>query len=104
METLVPLYRTRQCHIPGEHNPVKQYGLHNFVCFLDYFSGDDTISTAPEEMGESVKKKKKNCEMIEKTNKMQQMLIFNNISTCFGHHYAHLQENKTYYCMWCAAL
>jgi hypothetical protein len=31
---------------------VKQYGLHNFVCFLGYFSGDDTISTAPEEMGE----------------------------------------------------
>jgi len=24
------------------------------------------------------------------------MLIFNNFSTCFGHHYAHLQENKTY--------
>ena len=44
------------------------------------------------------------CEMIEKTNKMQQMFIFNSISTCFGHHYAHLQENKTYYCMWCAAL
>ena len=44
------------------------------------------------------------CEMREKTNKMQQMFIFNNISTCFGHHYAHLQENKTYYCMWCAAL
>jgi len=36
-----------------------------------------------------------NCEMIEETNKMQQMFIFNNISTCFGHHYAHLQENKT---------
>jgi len=34
-------------------------------------------------------------EMREKTNKMQQMFIFNNISTCFGHHYAHLQENKT---------
>ena len=45
-----------------------------------------------------------NCEMREKTNKMQQMFIFNNISTCFGHHYAHLQENKTYYCMWCATL
>ena len=42
--------------------------------------------------------------MGEKTNKMQQMFIFNNISTCFGHHYAHLQENKTYYCMWCAGL
>jgi len=42
--------------------------------------------------------------MREKTNKMQQMFIFSNISTCFGHHYAHLQENKTYYCMWCAAL
>jgi len=24
------------------------------------------------------------------------MSIFNNFSTCFGHHYAHLQENKTY--------
>ena len=24
------------------------------------------------------------------------MFIFNNLSTCFGHHYAHLQENKTY--------
>ena len=45
-----------------------------------------------------------NCGVREKTNKMQHMLIFNNISTCFGHHYAHLQENKTYYCMWCAAL
>ena len=37
-----------------------------------------------------------NCEVREKTNKMQQMFIFNNISTCYGHHYAHLQENKTY--------
>jgi len=27
------------------------------------------------------------------------------ISTCFGHHYAHLQENKTvYYRIWCCAL
>jgi len=24
------------------------------------------------------------------------MFIFNNFSTCFEHHYAHLQENKTY--------
>ena len=24
------------------------------------------------------------------------MFIFNNFSTCFGHHYAHLLENKTY--------
>ena len=24
------------------------------------------------------------------------MFIFNSFSTCFGHHYAHLQENKTY--------
>ena len=24
------------------------------------------------------------------------MFIFKNLSTCFGHHYAHLQENKTY--------
>ena len=24
------------------------------------------------------------------------MFIFNTFSTCFGHHYAHLQENKTY--------
>jgi len=32
------------------------------------------------------------------------MFIFNNFSTCFGHHYAHIQENKTYYCTWCAAL
>ena len=24
------------------------------------------------------------------------MFIFNNFSTCFGYHYAHLQENKTY--------
>jgi len=23
------------------------------------------------------------------------MFIFNNFSICFGHHYAHLQENKT---------
>jgi len=27
------------------------------------------------------------------------------ISTCFGHHYVHLQENKTvYYLLWCSAL
>jgi len=27
------------------------------------------------------------------------------ISTCFGHHYAHHQENKTvYFCIWCSAL
>ena len=27
------------------------------------------------------------------------------ISTCFGHHYAHHQENKTvYYCIWCSVL
>ena len=25
-----------------------------------------------------------------------QMFIINIVSTCFGHHYAHLQENKTY--------
>jgi len=26
------------------------------------------------------------------------------VSTCFGHHYAHHQENKTVsYCMWCSA-
>jgi len=24
------------------------------------------------------------------------MFIFYNFSTCFGHHYAHLQETKTY--------
>ena len=24
------------------------------------------------------------------------MFITNTVSTCFGHHYAHLQENKTY--------
>jgi len=24
------------------------------------------------------------------------MFVFNNFSTCFGHHYAHLQANKTY--------
>jgi len=34
-----------------------------------------------------------NYEMREKTNKMQRMFIFNNISTCFGHHYAHLISN-----------
>jgi len=33
------------------------------------------------------------------------MFIINNFSTCFGHHYAHLQETKTVcYCTWCAAL
>jgi len=27
------------------------------------------------------------------------------ITTCFGHHYAHHQENNTvYYCTWCSAL
>ena len=32
----------------------------------------------------------------EKTNKMQQsdVLLSTFVSTCFGHHYAHLQENK----------
>jgi len=33
------------------------------------------------------------------------MFIINTFSTCFGHHYAHLQETKTVcYCKWCAAL
>ena len=42
------------------------------------------------------------------------MFIFNNFSTCFGHHYAYLQENKTYLtacvmlrwfcCMWLVAV
>ena len=37
-----------------------------------------------------------NCEVREKTNEMQQLDVYlNNFSTCFGHHYAHLQENKT---------
>ena len=41
------------------------------------------------------------------TNKMQLIwsLFQLSISTCFGHHYAHLQENKVvYYCIWCSAL
>ena len=34
-----------------------------------------------------------------------QMFIINNVSTCFRHHYAHLQENKDLcFCMRCAAL
>ena len=31
-------------------------------------------------------------------------LLLTSVSTCFGHHYAHLQENKgpvTCYCIWC---
>jgi len=36
------------------------------------------------------------------TNSM--FIIKLSISTCFGHHYAHHQENKTvYYCMRCSA-
>jgi len=32
-------------------------------------------------------------------------LLSTSVSTCFGHHYARLQENKDCcYCMWCAAL
>jgi len=41
------------------------------------------------------------------TNKMQLIwfLLSNFYSTCFGHHYAHLQEKKTVYnCIWCSAL
>jgi hypothetical protein len=29
------------------------------MCLLGYFSGDDAVNTAPEEIGEPVKKKKK---------------------------------------------
>ena len=34
------------------------------------------------------------------------MFIINTVSTCFGHHYAQLQENKDrfFYCMRCATL
>jgi len=42
------------------------------------------------------------------------MFIINIFSTCFGHHYTHLQENKTcvtargvlrwFYCMWLVAV
>jgi len=36
------------------------------------------------------------CELREKTNKMQQLdVYYQYFLTCFGHHYAHLQENKT---------
>ena len=40
------------------------------------------------------------------TNKMQLIwYLLSNISTCFGYHYAHHQENKTVYCrIWCSAL
>ena len=41
------------------------------------------------------------------TNKMQliRCLFQLSISTCLGHHYAHIQENKTvYYRIWCSAL
>ena len=32
-------------------------------------------------------------------------LLSTSVSTCFGHHYAHLQENKRpCYCIWCTAL
>ena len=32
-------------------------------------------------------------------------LLLTSVSTCFGHHYAHLQENKgTGYCIWCIVL
>ena len=37
------------------------------------------------------------------TNSM--FVIKLSISTCFGHHYAHHQGNKTvYYCIWCSTL
>ena len=37
------------------------------------------------------------------TNSM--FIIKLSIPTCFGHHYAHHQGNKTVsYCMWCSAL
>ena len=33
------------------------------------------------------------------------LFIIINISTCFGHLYAHLQEYRyVYYCIWCSAL
>jgi len=32
-------------------------------------------------------------------------LLLTSVSTCFGHHYAHLQENKRpCYCIWCVVL
>ena len=35
------------------------------------------------------------CAEREKTNKMQQSDVYYQlVSTCFGHYYAHLQENK----------
>ena len=44
--------------------------------------------------------------MTRGTNLMQQFwFIIINISTCFGHLYAHLQEYRfVYYCIWCSAL
>ena len=40
--------------------------------------------------------RRNDCGVREKSKKMQQLdVFFNNFSTCFGHHYAHLQENKT---------
>ena len=35
----------------------------------------------------------------------QSDVYYQTISTCFGHHYAHHQENKTVHCrIWCSAL
>ena len=32
-------------------------------------------------------------------------LLLTSVSTCFGHHYAHFQENKRpCYCIWCVVL
>ena len=31
-------------------------------------------------------------------------LLLISVSTCFGHLYAHLQENKDRYCIWCVVL
>ena len=44
--------------------------------------------------------------MTRGTNLMQKFcFIIINISTCFGHLYAHLQEYRfVYYCIWCSAL
>jgi len=46
------------------------------------------------------------CKVKRETNKKQLIwsLFQLSISTCFGHHYAHLQNKAMYYCIWCSVL
>ena len=93
------------------HRKVKVWGVLSAVCWSSSMqlniaaclcAESDVTSLAAckkkkiEEIGDFLFEKDLLSVKREKTNKMQQSDVYyqTSVSTCFGHHYAHIQENK----------